>query len=151
MLNLMGMSDRSGANVRQAVPFLWVHDIQRSLTFYVDGLGFAISKRWLDDGKVRWCWLELGGAAIMLQEFWTEGRHRNVPAGTVGLGVVIHFLCADAVVMWRELDARGLAVKRPVVGNGTWVTQIVDPDGYQLFFQSPTDAAEGSVYEASAP
>jgi hypothetical protein len=26
-------------------------------------------------GKLRWCWLELGGTAIMLQEFWKEGDH----------------------------------------------------------------------------
>jgi catechol 2,3-dioxygenase-like lactoylglutathione lyase family enzyme len=134
-------------NVRQAVPFLWVHDMRRSLAFYVDGLGCNISKQWLDDGKVRWCWLELGGAAIMLQEFWTKGRHRNLPSGAVGLGVAINFMCADAVRLWREAASRGLAVTRPTVGNGLWVTAILDPDGYQLFFESPADAPDGSVFE----
>jgi hypothetical protein len=28
-----------------------------------------------------------------------------------------------------------------------WVTRVVDPDGYLLFFQSPTTKAEETVYE----
>ena len=131
----------NAANVRQAVPFLWVHDIRRSLAFYVDGLGFALSNEWLDNGQLRWCRLELGGAAIMLQEFWTEGRHRNVISGEVGLGVAIYFICTDVVLLWHELTSRGLAATSPIVGNGFWVTELHDPDGYQLFFESPADAA----------
>lgn len=30
--------------------------------------------------------------------------------------------------------------------NNTWVTSLADPDGYRLEFESPTDAAEESVY-----
>ena len=138
-------------DIRQAVPFLWVHDIRQSLTFYVDGLGFSIAKQWLDDAQVRWCWLELGGAALMLQEFWTEGRHRNLPSAKVGVGVAINFMCLDAVLVWRELTSRGFTMTRPSVGNGMWVTETFDPDGYQLFFESPTDAAEGSTYQDERP
>jgi hypothetical protein len=32
------------------------------------------------------------------------------------------------------------------VGNGSWVTALKDPDGYELYFESPTDAAEETVY-----
>jgi catechol 2,3-dioxygenase-like lactoylglutathione lyase family enzyme len=131
-------------NVQQAVPFFWVRDLERSLRFYVDGLGCARTKAWIDDGKMRWCWLDLGQASIMLQEFRTDGPHRNLPEGKVGLGVSVNLICTDAIAIYRELKARGLAPKRPFVGNGMWVTQIADPDGYQLFFESPTDAPEES-------
>lgn len=57
------------ANVEQAVPFFMVADIARSLRFYVDGLGFRKTKEWVPDGQLQWCWLELGGAALMLQSF----------------------------------------------------------------------------------
>jgi catechol 2,3-dioxygenase-like lactoylglutathione lyase family enzyme len=33
-------------NVKQAVPFFMVTDIEASLRFYVDGLGFQITKEW---------------------------------------------------------------------------------------------------------
>jgi lactoylglutathione lyase len=135
------------ANVRQTVPFFWVRDIDASLRFYVDGLGFTMTNQWIDEGRVRWCWLELGDAALMLQEFWREGHHRNLPTESVGVGVSITFMCRDALAIYRDLEARGLPAKRPFVGNGAWVTQIADPDGYALYFQSPTDAPEESVFQ----
>jgi lactoylglutathione lyase len=134
-------------NVEQAVPFFWVHDLERSLRFYVDGLGFTMTKDWIDGGKRWWCWLELGHAVVMLQEFWKEGHHRNLPDGTVGVGVSINFICKDALAIYRDVRSRGVAAKRPFVGNGMWVTQLADPDGYSLLFESPTDAPEESVLE----
>jgi hypothetical protein len=29
-----------------------------------------------------------------------------------------------------------------------WVTGVADPDGYQLYFESPTDAAEESEWDS---
>jgi catechol 2,3-dioxygenase-like lactoylglutathione lyase family enzyme len=137
-------------NVRQAVPFFWVHDLQRSLRFYVEGLGFDVTRQWDDEGLLRWCWLEHGEAALMLQEFWKDGPRRNVPDGPLGVGVSIAFVCADAIALWRACTARGVAATRPVVGNGMWVTNVFDPDGYALSFESPTDVAEESIYPEGA-
>jgi catechol 2,3-dioxygenase-like lactoylglutathione lyase family enzyme len=134
------------SNVQQAVPFFLVHDLEASRRFYVDGVGFQLTKQWVDDGKLRWCWLELGEAAIMLQEFWRDGHHRNVPDSKVGVGVSIAFICNDALAIYRELKARGIDASRPQVGNAMWVTEVVDPDGYNLFFESPTDAPEESIF-----
>jgi catechol 2,3-dioxygenase-like lactoylglutathione lyase family enzyme len=142
----MSMATKTDFNVQQAVPFLWVHDLERSVRFYLDGLGFRMTKQWLDEGKLRWCWLELGDAAIMLQEFWKEGPHRNLPDGKVGIGVSINFICKDAVALWRDFIARGLSAQRPFVGNGMWVTQVSDPDGYDLSFESLTDVPEETVF-----
>ena len=86
-------------NVQQAVPFFHVTDMEASLRFYVDGLGFEMKKSWTPEGKIRWCWLELGAAAIMLQTFLTEGPHRNVPETKLGLGVSITFVCSDALAI----------------------------------------------------
>jgi lactoylglutathione lyase len=56
-------------NVQQAVPFFMVKGMERSLGFYVDGLGFEMTRKWIDEGTLRWCWLKIGDAAIMLQEY----------------------------------------------------------------------------------
>jgi lactoylglutathione lyase len=133
------------ANVRQAVPFFWVRDIEASVRFYVESLGFTVTRNWVDDGKLRWCRLELGETAVMLQAFWTEGHHRNLPDTKTGVGVSICFICEDAVAFWRDLTGRGVPAERPFVGNGMWVTQVSDPDGYHLVFESETDAPEESV------
>ena len=74
-------------NVSQAVPFFRVSNMAESVRFYVDGLGFKMSNQWINEGKLRWCWLQLGGAALMLQE-----RHvSRTPGGKVGEGVSICF------------------------------------------------------------
>jgi lactoylglutathione lyase len=58
---------KGGANVRDVVPFLNVSNMERSLSYYADGLGFGIKYKWVVDGRVRWCWLERGGGALMLR------------------------------------------------------------------------------------
>jgi lactoylglutathione lyase len=140
----MSVTDTT-TNVRRAVPFFWVRDVEASVRFYVDGLGFTVTKEWRDEGKLRWCSLDLGDAAVMLQEFWTEGHHRNLPDTKTGVGVSICFFCEDAVALWREFTSRGIPAERPFVGNGMWVTQVSDPDGYHLLFESETDVPEETI------
>ncbi|HEX8692009.1 MAG TPA: VOC family protein [Longimicrobium sp.] len=132
----------TSANVRQAVPFFGVTSMDASLRYYVDGLGFTMTLNWIVEGKVRWCWLERGGAALMLQEF----RPEWVPEGKLGNGMSICFICEDAIALYREFTARGIEAQRPFVGNRMWVTSLKDPDGYELYFESMTDAPEESEY-----
>lgn len=145
----MPTETETAANVQQAVPFFAVSNMDASLRFYVDGLGFAITKKWTPDGdgKIRWCWLQIGGAAVMLQEFRTEGLNSWKPESKVGVGVTICFQCKDALAIYREARARGIEAKTPFVGNGLWVTSVRDPDGYKLEFGSPTDVAEETVFQ----
>jgi lactoylglutathione lyase len=134
------------SNVQQAVPFFNVTDIEASLRFYVDGLGFVLKNYWNPEGRIRWCWLQLDGVAIMLQEYWKDGRPGGGPAGPLGQGVSVCFMCTDALAIYHEVTARGVTAKRPFVGNGLWVTSVKDPDGYLLDFESPTDMPEETVY-----
>ena len=134
------------ANVQRAVPFFRVANLETSLQFYVGGLGFHMTNQWIDDGVLRWCWLELGGAALLLQEFRREGHDAWVADGKVGVGVTIYFTCRDALTIHRDAIAAGLDASTPFVGNGAWVTGLSDPDGYRIEFESPTDVPEGTVY-----
>ena len=143
------------ANVKQAVPFFSVTDMEASLRFYVDGLGFKMKRWWIPDqakgqddykpdGRIRWCWLDLGEAAVMLQEFLPERR----PKETLGYGVNICFQCEDALALYRDFKSRGIQTRnRPSVGNGLWVVAVTDPDGYRMEFSSPTDAPEETELE----
>ena len=133
-------------NVRQAVPFFNVKDIEASLRFYVDGLGFRMTHQWEPDGRIRWCWLELGQVAVMLQQYWKDGRPGGWPTGPLGQGMSICIMCADAIAVYHDSRARGLKPETPFVGNHLWVTSFTDPDGYRLDFESPTDVPEDTVY-----
>ena len=138
-------------NVKQAVPFFGVTNMESSLRFYVDRLGFKMTHQRIPDGdedypadgRIRWCWLQLGDAAIMLQEFLPEHR----PKGTLGTGASVSFMCEDALALYREFKARGVQTrKRPFVGNHLWVVTLTDPDGYRMEFASPTDAPEETEF-----
>jgi lactoylglutathione lyase len=133
-------------NVRRAIPFFMVTSMEQSLRFYIDGLGFTIKNKWIDKGKLQWCWLEIGEAAVMLQEYRKDGHHSFKPEGKLGLGVSVCFMCKDALTIYRDAVARGIEAKRPFVGNALWVTSLSDPDGYRLDFESPTDAPEETEY-----
>src|SRR5215472_14174902 len=53
----------TAANVEKAVPFFGVTNMETSLRYYIDGLGFEMKNKWTVDGRVRWCWLECGRIA----------------------------------------------------------------------------------------
>ncbi|WP_158941795.1 glyoxalase/bleomycin resistance/extradiol dioxygenase family protein [Granulicella sp. S190] len=142
MQTLQLKEEKLAPNIQQVVPFLWVSNLEASLRFYLEGLGFEKTREWIDSGKLRWCWLQLEGAALMLQEYG-PGQH---PSGKLGEGVSLCFQCADAVAIYRSALSRGLEPQRPFVGNAMWVTILTDPDGYKLDFESPTTAPEESLY-----
>jgi uncharacterized glyoxalase superfamily protein PhnB len=128
-------------NIDEVVPFLRVADMSASIRFYVDGLEAHIASRWEPEGKLRWCRLELGGSALMLQTFGPDLR-RRARANQLGLGVSLAFQCADAIALYHEFRSRGVAATEPIVGNGLWNTSVTDPDGYVLEFASPTHEPE---------
>jgi lactoylglutathione lyase len=81
---MMAVATVTSVNVKQAVPFFGVTNMESSLRFSVDGLGFKMKNYWIPDraedhpdGRIHRCWLELGGAVIMLQEFRAGGRPRE--------------------------------------------------------------------------
>jgi hypothetical protein len=96
----MTVASTTSVKVKQAVPFFGVTNMEASLRVYVDGLGFRMKHGWIPnreedkpDGRIRWCWLELGEAAIMLQEFLPELQ----PKETLGTGASVSFMCEDAL------------------------------------------------------
>ena len=112
---MMPVKTITTANMKQAVPFFGVTNTEASLRFYLDGPGFTIVRKWIpegdehypSDGKIRWCWLELGEAAIMLQEFLPERK----PKEKLGTGINVCFQCEDALALYREFKSRGIKTR----------------------------------------
>ena len=133
---------RTGPNLKQAVPFFMVTDIDRSLAFFAKGLGFKVKIDWKPEGKIEWCWLERDGVAIMLQEY----REGFKPNEKLGQGVSVCFMCNDALTLYNEFLKTGLSPQEPFVGNSLWVVQLIDPDAYSICFESHTEVPEGTIY-----
>ena len=130
-------------NVKQAVPFFMVKDMKASINFYVKGLGFSMAESWVDNGKLKWCWLVIDSAALMLQEY---DEKNNMPQRKPGEGVEIFFLCEDALAIYSQITSNGISASEPFVGNKMWVVQVKDPDGYKISFESFTDVAEETKF-----
>ncbi len=118
------------ANVQQAVPFFGVSSMEASLRFYVDGLGFVMTKQWTPDGpdKVRWCWLQHGNAALMLQEFKKDHR----PAAGRQTWLWASPSAFNAMTLWQSIVRSRRAGFRPngrswemPCGSHPWKTLMV--------------------------
>jgi hypothetical protein len=132
---------QSAPDVGVGVALHMITDMTRSLAFWIDGLGFTLKNTWMPDGKIRWCWLERGTGAVMLQEM-SAAQAAKIAGQTFGLGVQMYFQSADAIALYREFRSRGIEVSEPQVGNGNWEIFLRDPDGYKVAFCSPTDVPE---------
>src|ERR1700743_635607 len=120
-------------NIRQTTPFFRVESIRRSLEFYVDGLGFRMTRTWEPGGKLTWCWLQRETVSLMLQEYRADDKRYQTAKG---IGAALCFQCADALLLYHEFLEKGLQPGEPFVGNGIWDVALKDPDGYHIHFES---------------
>lgn len=133
-------------NITATVPFLAVSDMESSLRFYVDGLGFGITQSWTPGGKIEWCALKRDAATLMLQQPRGNEWYAGMPGEKTGPGISICLICHDALSIYREVAAKGITAKEPFVGNSMWVISLLDPDGYSIEFESATDVPEETKY-----
>lgn len=129
-------------NLKQAIPFFMVTNMDRSLDFYINGLGFEKKLDWRPEGSIEWCLLDREGVSIMLQVY----RKDFTPKEKLGHGVSICIVCVDALALYGEFLGKGVKINEPFVGNNMWVVELKDPDGYVLNFESTTDVPEGTQY-----
>src|SRR5207245_6505094 len=67
---------------RGVSPSLTVNDLQRSIAWYRDVLGFTVEDRWEDGGKLMGVELVAGSASIVLnQDDFAKGRDRRKGEG----------------------------------------------------------------------
>jgi len=134
----------SSSNIRLAVPFFRVRDMDVSMKFYLDGLGFRMTNKWVPHERIEWCWLQRDEVSLMLQQLKDQEKFdQKVLSGN---DVAICFQCADALALYHEFKSRGIDLNEPFVGNNMWVVFLNDPDGYRLDFESQTDVPEGTKY-----
>ena len=134
---------QSSSNIQLAVPFFMVMDMEASLKFYTDKLGFILTNQWTPHGKIEWCWLQRDSVSLMLQEPHDKEKLNTVEKGK---GVSICFQCKDALALYDEFKLKKVEMNEPFVGNSMWVISLADVDGYRIEFESLTDVPEETKY-----
>jgi catechol 2,3-dioxygenase-like lactoylglutathione lyase family enzyme len=129
------------------VPELDVSDLDTSLVFYTQVIGFTIL---FQRPEERFACLDLGGANLMLEEIAGPGRrfHRAPVERPFGRGMNLQIAVSDVDALHGRVLAAGLEVVIPMeerryrVDAGS-VRQkqfvVADPDGYLLRFCQELD------------
>jgi catechol 2,3-dioxygenase-like lactoylglutathione lyase family enzyme len=120
---------------------LHVTDVDASLRFYVDRLGFTCPWRYEEDGRARVAEVDRQGCALILAN--------NMAAEKIGKGVMFISLNVEPATpgaaiaaldgVRAELEAKGVSVR-----EGSWGYRLLvveDLDGNQLLFNYPQERA----------
>jgi catechol 2,3-dioxygenase-like lactoylglutathione lyase family enzyme len=124
-----------------ARPVLHVTDVEASLRFYVNRLGFSSPWRYDDDGKVYVAQVDRQGCALILADTWPEKIGKGLMFISLNAEPETQVATLDA--LRAELEAKGVPVK-----EGSWGYRLLvvdDPDGNQLFFNYPNETAPGKT------
>lgn len=121
---------------RSISPSLTVDDLERSVRFYKDGLGFSTGEEWKDGDKLVGVMLQSDQVYLMLgQDDFAKGRDR-----VKGSGVRLYIqIGGDVVALAERAKAAGLTLdSEPAdLGWGPIGFTLTDPDGYKLTIAGP--------------
>ena len=116
-------------------PVLFVGDVDRSVDFYVNQLGFTQSWRYEEEGQALVAQVDRQGCELILSSQWPNKVGSGLTFISLDVGV-LHALRA-------ELNGKGVTVSD---GNWGYTLMIVrDLDGNELYFPYPKDFVAQSV------
>lgn len=116
--------------LRSVMPSYTVNDVQRSLAWYRDGLGFYVEERWEDGGRLKGVTLRAGASQLGLsQDDFSKGRDREK-------GVGFRIWCETA----QDVDALaarlrtfgGSIIEGPGNQWDMYSFTAQDPDGFKI-------------------
>ena len=124
-----------------ARPIFSVTDVEASLRFYIDQLGFTNPWRFDEGGKVFVAQVEGQGCAIILSSQWPD----KIGKGLIFISLSVEPPTLEAATvaldeLRAELESKGATVK-----DGWWGYRLLvvdDPDGNQLLFNYPNETAQ---------
>ena len=117
--------------LRDVTPALTVNDLQASVAWYRDVLGFTVAEEYQQDGKVMGVRLIAGSATFLLgQDDFAKGRDRQKGAG-------FRLYCEtaqDVDELAAAIKARGGKLSQEPTDQpwGARDFAVVDPDGFNI-------------------
>jgi uncharacterized glyoxalase superfamily protein PhnB len=126
-----------GLRLGSASPAFTVNDLEKSLAWYRDVVGFAVEERWERDGKLAGVGLKAGDVFFMLgQDDWKKGRDRKK-----GEGVRIYFSTTqDVDALAKKIKAGGCTLDYEPQDQpwGSRDFALTDPDGFKITIGADT-------------
>jgi uncharacterized glyoxalase superfamily protein PhnB len=123
---------KSGSlTMSEAAPGFTANDLEKSLAWYRDVVGFAVEERWERDGKLAGVSLRAGGVTFMLgQDDWKKGRDRRKGEG-------FRIYCSttqDIDALAAGIKSRGGLLDQEPTDQpwGMRDFSLTDPDGFKI-------------------
>jgi catechol 2,3-dioxygenase-like lactoylglutathione lyase family enzyme len=126
------------ANLSSIAPFFIVDKLTKSVSFYVDKLGFEV---WYTgpDGDPYFAIVGRENVSIMLKGIAPDVQpvpnHTRHPWARLDA----HIFAADPETLYEEYQSRGVTFRQPLMVNTDKLLgfEVADADGYVLFFGRP--------------
>ncbi len=122
--------------LRTLTPALTVSDLEASLAWYCDTVGFIVVQKWEEDGKIAGAVVEAGRIRLFLVQ---NGKEPKAPDTQT-----MQFYCSSA----QDIDGLAAAIQSrggvldKVPANQPWGARsfdLLDPDGVRLTISSIED------------
>ena len=117
-------------------PSFTVNDLEKSLGWYRDVLGFEVEEEWKDDGKVVGISLKAGEVTFMIgQDDWKKGYDRKK-----GEGFRLYCETKKSVDdLAKRIESKGGRLDGPPTDQpwGTRDISLTDPDGFKITIAVP--------------
>lgn len=117
--------------MRALAPSMTVNDLEKSLAFYCDVLGFIVAERWEEAGALRGVRLKSGACEFFLsQDDGKKGLDRVKGDGFRLLCMTVQ----DIDTLAESIKARGGTLVREPMDQlwGVRDLDLVDPDGFRI-------------------
>jgi uncharacterized glyoxalase superfamily protein PhnB len=116
--------------LRSIAPSFTVNDLQRSMAWYRDGLGFFVAERWEEGGRLQGVMLKAGGCHLGLsQDDFSKGRDR--PKG-LGFRIWCETVQDVDAIAKRLRSFGGTIVEEPGQHWDSYSFTAEDPDGFKV-------------------
>jgi catechol 2,3-dioxygenase-like lactoylglutathione lyase family enzyme len=118
--------------LRSIAPTFTVNDLEQTLSWYRDGLGFFVSERWDEGGRLAGVMLKAGACHVGLsQDDFSKGRDR--PKG-VGFRIWCETFQEIDSLAARLRAFGGIILEEPGNRWDTYCFTAQDPDGFRITF-----------------
>ena len=130
------MATTTALQVKSITTTMTVNDVNKSLKFYTDGLGFTISEKMEKEGKLEGVMLQAGNGWLGIsQDDFGKGRDR-----VKGVGMRLYLETdQDIDALAQQAKAAGITIDQgpgPLPWGPIGFT-VTDPDGFKITVSQP--------------
>ena len=128
------------AEIQGMTPLLQVFDMQTSLKFYCEILGFSVLQTDTNTTTPKdWVWMKWNDTDLMLNTAYEADERPPAPDPSriaAHNDTRLYFGAPDVDAMYADLRAKGVALQAPTTAPyGMKQLFLQDPDGFGLCFQ----------------